>query len=110
MEHGDYGNTRGSTKNYAVETTAVLTDMEQVQKLYPCLVIPRRMLAEMKKFFEFRKVKEHLQTAVLDYTSNELQSQDGETVNYKPVPSKVLANKVKMAVLLGDPTSIRHIF
>ena len=26
---------RGSTKNYAVETTAVLTDMEQVQKLYP---------------------------------------------------------------------------
>ena len=36
--------------------------------------------------------------------------QDGETVNYKPVPSKVLANKVKMAVLLGDPISIRHIF
>ena len=54
VESGDYGNNRGSTKNYAVESTVVLTDMEQVQKLYhPCLVIPRRMLAEMKKFFEF---------------------------------------------------------
>ena len=51
-------------------------------------------------------MKEHLQTAV-PITSNE-RIQDGETVNYKPEPSKVIANKVKMAVLATN--IFRHIF
>ena len=37
--------------------------------------------------------------------SNELQSQDGETVNHED--GKIKANRVKMAVLLGDPILIK---
>ena len=75
--------------------------MEQVQKLYPSLVLPRRMLAEMKKFFEFRKAKEHLtnNSTGLHITMS-YNPQDGETVNHEG--GKIKANRVKMAVLLGD--------
>ena len=58
------------------------------------------MLAEMKKFLSSLQSEGDQQTTVLDCMSNELQSQDGETVSHED--GKIKANRVKMAVLLGD--------
>ena len=104
VEHGDYGNTSGSTKNYAVESDSSIDGYGTgAEIISPVFSTPRRMLAEMKKFFEFLQSEGALTNSSTGlHVTMSYNPQDGETVNYKPGSSKVIANKVKMAVLLGD--------
>ena len=104
VESGDYGNTSGSTTQYAVESDSSIDGYGTgAEIISPVFSTPRRMLAEMKKFFEFLQSEGALtnNSTGLHITMS-YNPQDGETVNHKPGTSQVIANKVKMAVLLGD--------
>ena len=104
VESGDYGNTSGSTVQYAVESDSSIDGYGTgAEIISPVFSTPRRMLAEMKKFFEFLQSEGALtnNSTGLHITMS-YNPQDGETVNHKPGTSQVIANRVKMAVLLGD--------
>ena len=104
VESGDYGNTSGSTVQYAVESDSSIDGYGTgAEIISPVFSTPRRMLAEMKKFFEFLQSEGALtnNSTGLHITMS-YNPQDGETVNHKPGTSEVIANRVKMAVLLGD--------
>ena len=104
VESGDYGNTSGSTVQYAVESDSSIDGYGTgAEIISPVFSTPRRMLAEMKKFFEFLQSEGALtnNSTGLHITMS-YNPQDGEIVNHKPGTSEVIANRVKMAVLLGD--------
>ena len=104
VESGEYGNTSGSTVQYAVESDSSIDGYGTgAEIISPVFSTPRRMLAEMKKFFEFLQSEGALtnNSTGLHITMS-YNPQDGETVNHKPGTSEVIANRVKMAVLLGD--------
>ena len=104
VESGEYGNTSGSTVQYAVESDSSIDGYGTgAEIISPVFSTPRRMLAEMKKFFEFLQSEGALtnNSTGLHITMS-YNPQDGETVNHKPGTSQVIANRVKMAVLLGD--------
>jgi len=112
VEHGDYGNTSGSTKNYAVESDSSIDGYGTgAEIISPVFSTPRRMLAEMKKFFEFLQSEGALTNSSTGlHITMSYNPQDGETVNHKPGTSEVIANKVKMAVLLGDQYLLSEFF
>jgi len=103
-EHGDYGNTSGNTTEYAVETDSSIDGYGTgAEIISPVFSTPRRMLAEMEKFFTWFKsegVVTNNSTGL--HITMSYNPQDGETVNHEEGSSLVTANKVKMAVLLGD--------
>ena len=104
VESGDYGNTSGSTTHYAVESDSSIDGYGTgAEIISPVFSTPRRMLAEMKKFFEFLQSEgASTNNSTGLHITMSYNPQDGETVNHKPGTSQVIANRVKMAVLLGD--------
>lgn len=102
VESGDYGNTSGSTVNYAVESDSSIDGYGTgAEIISPVFSTPRRMLAEMKKFFEFLKSEgASTNNSTGLHITMSYNPQDGETVNHEG--GKIKANRVKMAVLLGD--------
>ena len=104
VESGDYGNTSGSTVQYAVESDSSIDGYGTgAEIISPVFSTPRRMLAEMKKFFEFLQSEgASTNNSTGLHITMSYNPQDGETVNHKPGTSQVVANRVKMAVLLGD--------
>ena len=107
-EYGDYGNTSGTTTEYAVESDSSIDGYGTgAEIISPVFSTPRRMLNEMKKFFEW-----------LQRNDVETNSSTGLhiTMSYFPEPDAPMddrgrvisgsqggtANRVKMAVLLGD--------
>ena len=103
-ESGDYGNTSGNTTEYAVETDSSIDGYGTgAEIISPVFSTPRRMLAEMEKFFTWFKsegVETNNSTGL--HITMSYNPQEGETVNHEEGSSLVTANKVKMAVLLGD--------
>ena len=102
VESGDYGNTSGSTINYAVESDSSINGYGTgAEIISPVFSTPRRMLAEMKKFFEFLQSEgASTNNSTGLHVTMSYNPQDGETVSHEG--GKIKANKVKMAVLLGD--------
>ena len=102
VESGDYGNTSGSTKNYAVESDSSIDGYGTgAEIISPVFSTPRRMLAEMKKFFEFLQSEgASTNNSTGLHVTMSYNPQDGETVSHED--GKIKANRVKMAVLLGD--------
>ena len=103
-EYGDYGNTSGNTTEYAVESDSSIDGYGLgAEIISPVFSKPENMLKEMKKFFKF-----------LERNSVDTNSSTGLhiTMTYNPDPdaptgddgrqSVAKANRVKMAVLLGD--------
>ena len=102
VESGDYGNTSGSTINYAVESDSSIDGYGTgAEIISPVFSTPRRMLAEMKKFFEFLQSEgASTNNSTGLHVTMSYNPQDGETVSHEG--GKIKANRVKMAVLLGD--------
>ena len=101
---GSYGDTSGDTTEYAVETDSSIDGYGTgAEIISPVFSTPRRMLKEMDKFFKFLQGE-----GVVTNNSTGLHitmsyfPQEGETVSHEEGSSNVTANKVKMAVLLGD--------
>ena len=99
---GSYGDTSGNTTEYAVETDSSIDGYGTgAEIISPVFSTPRRMLKEMDKFFKFLQSE-----GVVTNNSTGLHitmsyfPQEGETVSHED--GKIEANKVKMAVLLGD--------
>ena len=103
-EYGDYGNTSGNTTEYAVESDSSIDGYGLgAEIISPVFSKPANMLKEMEKFFKF-----------LERNSVDTNSSTGLhiTMTYNPEPdaptgddgrqSVAKANRVKMAVLLGD--------
>ena len=103
-EHGQYGDTSGSTTEYAVETDSSIDGYGTgAEIISPVFSTPRRMLAEMEKFFEwFQSEGVATNNSTGLHITMSYNPQEGETVNHEEGSSIVTANKVKMAVLLGD--------
>ena len=103
-EHGQYGDTSGSTTEYAVETDSSIDGYGTgAEIISPVFSTPRRMLAEMEKFFEwFQSEGVATNNSTGLHITMSYDPQEGETVNHEEGSSLVTANKVKMAVLLGD--------
>jgi hypothetical protein len=103
-EHGQYGDTSGSTTEYAVETDSSIDGYGTgAEIISPVFSTPRRMLAEMEKFFEwFQSEGVATNNSTGLHITMSYNPQEGETVNHEEGSSLVTANKVKMAVLLGD--------
>ena len=101
VESGDYGNTSGSTIQYAVESDSSIDGYGTgAEIISPVFSTPRRMLAEMKKFFEFLQsegASTNNSTGLHVTMSYDAQ---GEEANEWLGKNGV--NRVKMAVLLGD--------
>ena len=102
VESGDYGNTSGSTTQYAVESDSSIDGYGTgAEIISPVFSTPRRMLAEMKKFFEFLQSEgASTNNSTGLHVTMSYNPQDGETVSHEG--GKIKANRVKMAVLLGD--------
>ena len=102
VESGDYGNTSGSTTQYAVESDSSIDGYGTgAEIISPVFSTPRRMLAEMKKFFEFLQSEgASTNNSTGLHITMSYNPQDGETVSHEG--GKIKANRVKMAVLLGD--------
>ena len=102
VESGDYGNTSGSTVQYAVESDSSIDGYGTgAEIISPVFSTPRRMLAEMKKFFEFLQSEgASTNNSTGLHITMSYNPQDGETVSHEG--GKIKANRVKMAVLLGD--------
>jgi hypothetical protein len=103
-EHGQYGDTSGSTTEYAVETDSSIDGYGTgAEIISPVFSTPRRMLAEMEKFFKwFQSEGVATNNSTGLHITMSYNPQEGETVNHEEGSSLVTANKVKMAVLLGD--------
>tara|TARA_A100001015_G_scaffold87516_1_gene97361 strand:+ start:19563 stop:26594 length:7032 start_codon:yes stop_codon:yes gene_type:complete len=104
VDYGDYGNTDGSTTNYAVESDSSIDGYGTgAEIISPVFSTPRRMLTEMKKFFTMLEDKGALTNNSTGlHVTMSYNPQEGEIVNHDPGSSIVKANRVKMAVLLGD--------
>ena len=103
-EHGQYGDTSGTTTEYAVETDSSIDGYGTgAEIISPVFSTPRRMLSEMEKFFEwFQSEGVATNSSTGLHITMSYNPQEGETVNHEEGSSLVTANKVKMAVLLGD--------
>ena len=112
VETGEYGNTSGSTTQYAVESDSSIDGYGTgAEIISPVFSTPRRMLAEMQKFFKMLQQEGGTTNSSTGlHVTMSYSPQDGEVVNHEEGSSLVTANKVKMAVLLGDQYLLSEFF
>ena len=93
VDYGDYGNTDGSTTNYAVESDSSIDGYGTgAEIISPVFSTPRRMLAEMKKFFTMLEDKGALTNNSTGlHVTMSYNPQEGEIVNHDPGSSIVLS-------------------
>mgnify|MGYP003683839125 FL=1 len=99
-ETGEYGNTSGSTDEYAVETDSSIETNggTGAEIISPVFDSPREMLEEMKGLFEHMK-----DNATTNHSTglHVTMSWNGEIEGYQG-SNNAQTNKLKMATLLGD--------
>jgi len=99
-ETGEYGNTSGSTDEYAVETDSSIETNggTGAEIISPVFGSPREMLEEMKGLFEHMK-----DNATTNHSTglHVTMSWNGEIEGYQG-SNNAQTNKLKMATLLGD--------